>query len=140
MPGEELEHVVSTNPLRPQSGATRSWYHATILFRHVSETALCGARAARAARGKKAAMVGPGVLLYCPHGYGKTKLSTRYFREGARVPATTRNWRTVLKPARSLAGRSRHCEAPRLLLGVFLFASGARWPPEPELPTVQDGK
>ena len=96
MPGEELEHVVSTNPLRPPVGGEAKLYHATILFRHVSETRFAEL-VLPAQEGEKAAMVGRVVLLYCPHGYGKTKLNTRYFEKALGVPGTTRNWRTVLK-------------------------------------------
>jgi uncharacterized protein (DUF1697 family) len=41
-------------------------------------------------------MSGRVVLLHCPHGYGKTKLNNSYFERVLKVPATTRNWRTVL--------------------------------------------
>lgn len=36
------------------------------------------------------------VLLHCPEGYGKTKVSNSTFEKLLGVPATTRNWRTVL--------------------------------------------
>ena len=104
MPGEELEHIVSTNPLRPQSGGEEKLFHATILFRHVSETRFAEL-ALPAQEGEKAALVGRVVLLYCPHGYGKTKLSTRYFEKALGIPATTRNWRTVLKLRDLSAGK-----------------------------------
>jgi uncharacterized protein (DUF1697 family) len=35
------------------------------------------------------------VYLYCPNGYGRTKLSNSLFERKLRVEATTRNWRTV---------------------------------------------
>ncbi len=38
----------------------------------------------------------PGGLLYCPHGYGRTKLNNGFFERALGVSATTRNWRTVL--------------------------------------------
>jgi uncharacterized protein (DUF1697 family) len=33
--------------------------------------------------------------LYCPNGYGKTKLNNSCFERKLKVPATTRNWKTV---------------------------------------------
>ena len=36
------------------------------------------------------------VYLYCPEGYGKTRLSNTFFEKRLKVRATTRNWRTTL--------------------------------------------
>jgi uncharacterized protein (DUF1697 family) len=33
--------------------------------------------------------------LYCPNGYGRTKLSNSFFERKLKVAATTRNWKTV---------------------------------------------
>lgn len=35
------------------------------------------------------------VYLYCPSGYGKTKLSNTFFENKLKVGATTRNWKTT---------------------------------------------
>ena len=35
------------------------------------------------------------VYLYCPGGYGNTKLSNNFFENKLKVVATTRNWKTV---------------------------------------------
>ena len=40
---------------------------------------------------------GTEVYLYCPNGYGKSKLSNTYIEKKLGVVATTRNWKTVLK-------------------------------------------
>lgn len=37
------------------------------------------------------------VFLYCPGGYGKTRLSNNFFEYKLQVKATTRNWKTVNK-------------------------------------------
>lgn len=37
------------------------------------------------------------VYLYCPHGYGKTKLGNDFLEKKLKVTATTRNWRTTLE-------------------------------------------
>jgi uncharacterized protein (DUF1697 family) len=38
---------------------------------------------------------GKEVYLYCPGGYGETKLSNNFFENKLKVVATTRNWRTT---------------------------------------------
>ncbi len=40
---------------------------------------------------------GDKIHLYCPGGYGETKLSNNFFERKLKVSATTRNWKTVLK-------------------------------------------
>ena len=37
------------------------------------------------------------VYLYCPNGYGRTKLSNNALEKTLSVKATTRNWNTVNK-------------------------------------------
>jgi uncharacterized protein (DUF1697 family) len=49
-----------------------------------------------AAAGEEAILAGRVVYLSLPHGYGRTKLNNAYFEKALGVPATTRNWRTVL--------------------------------------------
>ena len=38
---------------------------------------------------------GKEVYLFCPNGYGSTKLTTNFFENKLKVPASTRNWRTT---------------------------------------------
>jgi uncharacterized protein (DUF1697 family) len=40
---------------------------------------------------------GRAVYLFCPQGYGNTKLSNTFFEKKLQVQATTRNWKTVLE-------------------------------------------
>ncbi|HYX08742.1 MAG TPA: DUF1697 domain-containing protein [Bacteroidales bacterium] len=37
------------------------------------------------------------IYLYCPNGYGRTKINNNFFERKLKVPATTRNRKTVLK-------------------------------------------
>jgi uncharacterized protein (DUF1697 family) len=41
------------------------------------------------------AVEGQDVFLFCPEGYGRSKLSNAYFERKLGVAGTTRNWRTV---------------------------------------------
>ncbi len=42
-------------------------------------------------------IIGRLVYLYCPNGYGNTKLTTTFFEDKLKVKATTRNFKTTLK-------------------------------------------
>lgn len=47
---------------------------------------------------------GKEVYLYCPGGYGETKLSNNFFESKLKVKATTRNWRTTNELIKLMAG------------------------------------
>lgn len=36
------------------------------------------------------------IYLYCPNGYGKTKLTNTFFEQQLKTNCTTRNWKTIL--------------------------------------------
>src|SRR6202008_1647475 len=40
-------------------------------------------------------VTGKTVYLFCPNGYGNTKLSNTFFENKLKVTATTRNWKTI---------------------------------------------
>lgn len=43
------------------------------------------------------ALVDKAIYLYCPNGYGNSKLSNSFFENKLKVTATTRNWKTTLQ-------------------------------------------
>lgn len=92
---QEWGHIAHTNPLWPDTGGEESHFHCTFLFQAVPPERFQALRLP-AAEGERAVLVDHAVLLHCPHGYGKTKLNNSYFERALGVPATTRNWRTVL--------------------------------------------
>jgi uncharacterized protein (DUF1697 family) len=95
LPAKELDLVAGSNPLYPRLEGEEKFFHGTFLFRPVS-----GDRFRKIKLpiqpGEQVVLVGQVVMLYCPHGYGRTKLSNSFFEKALGVPATTRNWRTVL--------------------------------------------
>lgn len=46
-------------------------------------------------RGEEFLLAGREIYLYCPNGYGRTKLSNNFFERKLALEATTRNWNTV---------------------------------------------
>lgn len=40
-------------------------------------------------------ILGREVYLFCPNGYGRTKLTNQYFESKLKTTATTRNWKTI---------------------------------------------
>lgn len=101
MSAEQLEQIANSNPLLPharaenKAGGEEKLFHCTFLFQALTPGRFAALKLPAAAD-ERAVLVGQVVLLYCPHGYGKTKLNNSFFERGLGVPATTRNWRTVL--------------------------------------------
>jgi uncharacterized protein (DUF1697 family) len=92
---QELDAIVKSNPLWPVSGGDERLLHGTFLFLPVAPAGFQMLKLP-AIEGERAVLAGKVILLHCPHGYGKTKLNNGYFERALKVPATTRNWRTVL--------------------------------------------
>lgn len=90
----ELDEIAGSNPFGPKPGSDEKMFYCTFLFNPVSRENF-HALDLPSAEGERAALHGNSILLYCPHGYGKTKLNNSYFERVLKVTATTRNWRTV---------------------------------------------
>ena len=92
--GPDLTKVLAANPyLNRQDDPTK--LHVTFLA-EAPEPDL--ASAVRVPDGESAefTLAGREVYLHCPDGYGRTKLNNAFFERKLAVPATTRNWRTVV--------------------------------------------
>lgn len=90
----QMTAVLGANPLVGRASVDPQFLHATFLVRHPGKASLAGAKVPLAA-GEAAVLDGDVVYLYCPHGYGVTKINNAFFERALSVAATTRNWRTV---------------------------------------------
>ncbi|OGO28368.1 MAG: hypothetical protein A2136_07935 [Chloroflexi bacterium RBG_16_54_11] len=90
----ELQRVLNENPFLSERNEDPRWLHVTFLYHSPAEeewkkiTAQAGIPD-KFARGRDV------IYLFCPNGYGTTKLSNSFFERKLGVPATTRNWNTV---------------------------------------------
>jgi len=91
----ELARIVEANPFFPTLGTEENLFHATFLWGDIDNNAFASL-ALPAQPDERCILVERTVLLYCPGGYGKTKLHNAYFEKALNIKATTRNWRTVL--------------------------------------------
>lgn len=91
----EIDRVADSNPLFPRLGTDESLFHATFLNKPVAKGDFAKLKLPVQA-GEQAVWGGAVIYLYCPHGYGRTKLNNSFFEKALGIPATTRNWRTVL--------------------------------------------
>ena len=90
----EFQSLLAGNPFINAGNADLSKLHVTFLY-HVpsepwwSEMASPRDSSDEFARGEMA------IYLFCPNGYGKTRLSNSFFERRLGMPVTTRNWNTV---------------------------------------------
>jgi uncharacterized protein (DUF1697 family) len=101
----EMEQAIAVNPMIKQDGIDVERLHITFLAEAPSRDAL---------EQIKKYDYPPDVFfihnkevyLYCPNGYGNTKLSNTFFENKLKVKATTRNWKTVNKLVELGTGKS----------------------------------
>jgi len=90
----EFRKIVSRNPFVSRSGIDPAYLHVTFLERQPKQESL--ATFAPSGLGADDYVVDASeVYLYCPGGYGKTRLSNTFLEKQLGVSATTRNWKTV---------------------------------------------
>jgi uncharacterized protein (DUF1697 family) len=93
---DEMHIVIASNPLVKEPDVDTEKLHVTFLEEkpladHLSTINNPGVFSDRFF------VVDSEVYLYCPNGYGNTKLSNTFFENKLKVKATTRNWKTVNK-------------------------------------------
>jgi uncharacterized protein (DUF1697 family) len=89
-----MEKIIKRNPLLKAPSLDQSKLHVTFLSGDPPKTALEPLRPL-AATPEQFHIIGREIYLYCPNGYGNTKLSNTAIEKKLSVGATTRNWRTV---------------------------------------------
>lgn len=90
---EELKTIIGNNPLNDGTKDT-AFLHVTFLAENPAAFNLSDI-AAKKQGNEEIIISGKVVYLYCPHGYGKTKLTNTFLESKLKVTATTRNWKTA---------------------------------------------
>lgn len=93
---DELGKIIQSNPFLHRSTIELDKLHVTFLShkperKHLQEIANVKNSKDECQLSNKE------IYLYCPDGYGRTKLTNNYFEKKLGVSATTRNWKTVNK-------------------------------------------
>jgi uncharacterized protein (DUF1697 family) len=91
---KEMGEVVQANPLAKMKGIDPTRLHVSFLSRVPAEAAV-NKLAGLAAGGEQLRGDGRELYLYCPDGYGNSKLANTNVERVLKVAATTRNWKTV---------------------------------------------
>jgi uncharacterized protein (DUF1697 family) len=94
----EIDSVLATNPFIKEKGIDVEKLHVTFLA-EIPGKANLEAVSKYDYSPDRFTIIGKEVFLYCPGGYGNTKLSNTFFENKLKILATTRNWKTVNKLA-----------------------------------------
>ena len=90
----DLERMIAANPFVDDQSVDQSKLHATLLVKAAPKTTQAVLDGLK--RGdERVKVAGRTVFLYCPHGYGTSKLTNTAIEKAAGTKATTRNWRTL---------------------------------------------
>jgi len=89
-----LKTIIEDNPLAKDSLKDASFLHITFLSdppaKFDKESIL-----AKRQPNEEIVFTSKAIYLYCPNGYGKTKLNNNFLESKLKVTATTRNWKTT---------------------------------------------
>jgi uncharacterized protein (DUF1697 family) len=91
---KELERIVRDNPFLKQASIDASRLHVTFLSDAAPKLAEKSLQTL-AVNPEQFHINGREIYLYCPNGYGKTKLSNDAIERKFCLAATTRNWKSV---------------------------------------------
>jgi len=91
---EELRGVIYSNPFREEKNLDLAKMAVIFLYKKTSE-----AEIQRIADidypPDKFKVIGSEIFIYCPNGFGRTKLYTNFFEKKMGVIGTARNWKTI---------------------------------------------
>jgi uncharacterized protein (DUF1697 family) len=90
---EELEFTLEHNPFLKERKLDPSFLHVTFL-KKLPESAQ-KEKISGDFGTDEFFFLGKDIYLFCPNGYGSTKLTNNYFENKLKIQATTRNWRTL---------------------------------------------
>ena len=94
---DELKRVVAANPFLTRENKPEDFLHLTIL-KNLSPPAQDNNETQLLEDGVEHAIItGNYIYLFLPDGYGNAKFNNVYFEKKFKVPATTRNWKTIKK-------------------------------------------
>lgn len=91
---EELKKIVKNNPFTSDKTKDASYLHITFISAQPDKTNLDKIKEGQY-QPEEFELLDKTIYLYCPNGYGNSKLTNSFFERKLKVVATTRNWKTT---------------------------------------------
>jgi len=92
----DWEKIIAELPFVEES---IDFLHITLLHKIPDAAAVAAIDSSKFSSNERFVAIGQTVYLYCPDGYGRTKLTNNFWEKKLNCAATTRNWKTVLAMA-----------------------------------------
>ena len=90
----DIKEIIENNPYKNLQNF--SDFYVTILNERPNKKSIdINKLRTKAMQGEEFLIVDKTIYMNCPNGYGKTKLTNKYFEDILKVKATTRNWKTI---------------------------------------------
>jgi uncharacterized protein (DUF1697 family) len=90
----ELQSLFKNNPYLPEPGFDASKMAVVFLYNEVTDIQMEKMRNINYPPDKYQ-ISGREIFIYCPDGFGRTKLYTNFFEDKMKVTGTARNWKTI---------------------------------------------
>ncbi|MEO7209443.1 MAG: DUF1697 domain-containing protein [Chitinophagaceae bacterium] len=90
----ELKEIIHKNPFLKDASKDISLIHVTFLSAIPAGENFDKIKSIQSQQ-DEFQLGGKSIYLYCPNGYGNTKLNNNFFESKLKATATTRNWRTL---------------------------------------------
>ena len=91
---KNLKRIINSNPFIIKRNEDTSSLYVTFLYNHSSQSSLSNLDITNN-DGDEFHFGEEEIFIFCPSGYGRTKLNNNFFEKKLKIPATTRNWNTV---------------------------------------------
>lgn len=91
---DQLKQIIKNQPFSKEMQKDSAFLHVTFLS-STPESYDLNVIKDKQQTEEEIAISGKVVYLYCPHGYGRTKLTNSFLENKLKVCATTRNWKTT---------------------------------------------
>lgn len=93
---DELKHIVWNNPYKDDKTKDISFLHVTFLSSVPEQINFESINKVKSQE-EEFELIDRAVYLYCPNGYGRTKLTNTFLEHKLKTGATTRNWKTTME-------------------------------------------
>jgi uncharacterized protein (DUF1697 family) len=93
---DNLQQIIDDNPFSKDQSKDQNFLHITFLSSSPAKYDIKAIEEKRLS-GEEIVIIENAVYLYCPNGYGNTKLNNTFLETKLKVRATTRNWKTANK-------------------------------------------
>jgi uncharacterized protein (DUF1697 family) len=91
---DTLKQIINSNPFLKDSDKDKTFLHVTFLSSKPQKFEISAIEEKKLS-GEEISIADNAVYLYCPNGYGKSKLNNIFLETKLKVSATTRNWKTT---------------------------------------------